>query len=158
IQQEFGFHPLAMEDVARRYQRPKVDNYRHYSLLIFYSIVPSEDPETSVGLAQLGMFIGRNFVVTVHDKTLKALDETCERWRNNQEIVSSHKVGMLVYPILDAMVDAYFPVLDEISDRMDTLEERIFRRFDQDVQQELFRTKKELTNLRKVISPERDVI
>lgn len=158
LQQEFGFHPLAMEDVARRNQRPKVDSYDGYSLLVFYGIVPATNPASTFGLEQLGLFMGRNFVVTVHEQPIPALDETCDRWRNREETVQEHQVGLLVYSILDAIVDAYFPILDDISDRMEAIEERIFSRFDAAAQQEIFRTKKELVNLRRVVAPERDVI
>ena len=158
LKEEFGFHALAMEDLTRKFQRPKLDSYTDYQFMIFYGIVDGSDLDRGVEIEQLSLFIGPNYVVTVHERAIPALIETCDRWRNNSDSVSGHKVGMLVYSILDNIVDDYFPILDEISDRMEAIEERIFGSFDHEAQKEIFRTKKQLVAFRRVVGPERDVI
>lgn len=158
LRTEFSFHPLAMEDVSRHYQRPKVDLYDTHAFLVFYALRSSGDVGSTIALTQLGMFVGHNFVVTVHEGEIASLKETSDRWRRNVEQIGAHNVGMLVYSILDGIVDGYFPILDDISDRLDELEQRIFEKFDIEAQQEIFRIKKGLVSIRRVIAPERDVM
>jgi magnesium transporter len=157
IRSEFGFHPLAMEDVARVHQRPKVDMYDDFALIIFYSIARDAATE-SVLLTQLGIFVGDNYVVTVHDRSIPALEETSDRWNQNVENVGLRTVSLLIYSILDAIVDSYFPILDDISDRLDDLEDITFRSYRPEHQKEIFRLKKELVTIRRVVAPERDVL
>jgi magnesium transporter len=158
IQQEFAFHPLAMEDVARQHQRPKVELYDDFVLIIFYGVREIAPDESRFLLAQVGILVGSNYVVTVHNERIPALDETSDRWCRNFEQLGSHSVALLVYSILDAIVDSYFPILDDISNRLEDLEEQIFENVDSDTQKEIFRIKKQLVALRKNIAPERDVM
>jgi magnesium transporter len=158
LRREFSFHPLAMEDIVHYTQRPKLDTYERFSLLFFYCLIPCEDRDRSVDLAQIGIFFGSNYVVTVHERKIQALDDMNERWRQHVEQIGTHSAGMLLYSILDAIVDGYFPTLDEISDRMADLEERVFDQFDVENQHEIFRLKKELVAIRRVVAPEREVL
>lgn len=157
IKEEFGFHPLSMEDTARQLQRPKLDNYDGYVFLVFYAVSRHEVDRT-IRLTQLSLFVGPNYVVTVHERPLDVLDEIGTRWCRNVVEIGTHTVGLLVYSILDAVVDDYFPILDEISDRLEDLEERIFDSFDSTAQAEIFAIKKELLHIRRVVAPERDLL
>src|SRR3954465_5353330 len=85
LSEEFGFHPLAIEDVARRHQRPKVDVYGNIYFLVFYGFESDE----SSSLVQVGIFIGSNYVVTVHERGLPALTQTCDRWHDNSGRIES---------------------------------------------------------------------
>jgi magnesium transporter len=158
LRREFNFHPLALEDIIHYEQRPKLDSYDGYSLLFFNALVPSQSQLQRVELAQIGLFFGKNYVVTVHERTVPALDGISDRWRRHLDQVGSHTAGMLLYSILDAIVDDYFPVLDDISDRMAELEERMFDQFDMGYEREIFQLKKELVAIRRVVAPERDVL
>lgn len=157
LKSEFGFHPLAVEDVAKVHQRPKVDLYERHCLIIFYALTRDAAAE-DVTLTQVGIFVGKNYVVTVHDRAIPALSETSERWSRNVEQIGETTVSLLVYSILDAIVDSYFPILDAISDRLDELESRVFGNLNAETQQEIFRLKKELVTIRRVVAPERDVM
>jgi magnesium transporter len=157
LREEFGFHPLSIEDVARQLQRPKVDEYEGYVFLVFYAMARG-DLGQAISLAQLSLFIGPNYVVTVHDRPLPVLEETRARWCRNVVEVGTHTVGLLVYSILDAIVDGYFPVLDEITDRLEDIEERIFASYDTASLAEVFQLKKELLHIRRVVAPARDVL
>ena len=157
LRSEFGFHPLAIEDVSRLHQRPKVDLYEGYLLIFFYSLARDAESEVVV-LTQLGIFVGKNYVVTVHDRPIPELDQISERWSLNVEQIGQRTISLLVYSILDAIVDSYFPILDGISDRLDDLEGYVFRTLSHEAQQEIFRLKKELVTIRRVVAPERDVL
>jgi magnesium transporter len=157
LREEFGFHPLALEDVARQLQRPKVDDYDGFVFLVFYAMSDGDGGQ-AIRLTQLSLFIGPNYVVTVHDRPLPVLEEVRARWCRNVIEVGAHTVGLLVYSILDATVDAYFPILDALSDRLEDIEERIFESYDTAAQGEVFQIKKELLHIRRVVAPERDVM
>ncbi len=158
LKSHFGFHPLALEDITRHHQRPKIESYDGYSLLFFYALRCEDTDLTNVEFSQLGMFIGKNYVVTVHDGSIKTLDEVSDRWRQGSLTADRHSVGMLVYTILDALVDDYFPVLDQLSERLDDLEDVILEQVDLRSQQEIFQIKKQLVAIRRVVAPERDVL
>ncbi len=156
LAREFSFHHLAMEDVARRHQRPKIDQYQDMIFIVFYAMQTTA--ERALDLIEVELFVGRNYVVTVHDGDLALLDQIRDRWRENVEVIGDRSSGLLVYSILDALVDGYFPCIDELSDRIEDLEEGIFRHYDGATQKKLFGLKKELLAIRRVVAPERDVL
>jgi magnesium transporter len=156
LREEFEFHPLAIEDASRHHQRPKVDSYGHYYFVVFYCL--DIDPQTyQITMLPLYLFIGPNYLVTVHDQPIKQIDETVHRWQSPESPLDQD-VGSLVYALLDAIVDDYFPVMDQIADRVEDLEEQIFGKFDEGALESIFRLKKDLLQIRRVVTPERDVL
>ncbi len=155
IADEFQFHPLAMEDAVRLNQRPKVDFYKSFMFIVFY-VFEMEDERLQA--RQLSIFAGKNFLVTVHDAAMPAVSETAERWRNVATRSSANGVDWLLHTLLDAVVDGYFPVVDLVSDRIDDLESQIFNHYQRGVQQEIFTIRRDLLAVRRVLSPERDVM
>ncbi len=155
IGEEFGFHPLAMEDATKRHQRPKVDFYDGFLLIVFYALeMEDERPRAR----ELTLFAGKNYLVTVHDGAITAVNETAKRWRENATRRGDRSVGLLVYSLLDAIVDDYFPVVDSISEQIEDLEVKIFDHFERKAQKEIFSLKKDLLAVRRVLAPERDVM
>lgn len=157
IEEEFGFHHLAIEDASLVHERPKVDQYDTFLLIIFYAMT-HDASESGIDLQQVSIFAGSNFVVTLHRAELPVLDAVGDRWQLTHARISNHAAGLLVYSILDAVVDAYLPVIDHVSDRIDLIEEAIFGRFAPATQQEIFHLKRDLLQMRKVLTPERDVM
>ncbi|HUP27715.1 MAG TPA: magnesium transporter CorA family protein [Chloroflexia bacterium] len=283
LQKEFGFHPLAIEDAMSRHQRPKVDQYETFYLVVFYSV--SLDPDGTSGtpgrrglkgtrflssgskshdnfsyfphmardkpgnppdggqnsneaivLNEVTMFMGENYLITVHDHPVAEIEEAARRWRRNVEIIGQgptrgnavpgtrpltqeeqnqlktqpgdapgdllppididsngkgphHEfaekstflrpgqraepkeptprngeeegttdIGILLYSLLDTIVDSYFPIIDSIVDRVEDLEQQIFEHYSQEAIESIFTLKKDLLALRKVFAPERDVL
>lgn len=150
LRREFGFHELALEDVAKQHQRAKVDQYDGYYFVVFYAI----EPDT---LREVNLFIGENYVVTIHRGELPAISETVERWQQNRDKLQ-HGIGLLVYSLMDAIVDGYFPVVDGIAERVDEIEQEIFRRASRESLEDVFALKKRLLSLRRILVPERDVM
>ncbi|MDP9364375.1 MAG: magnesium/cobalt transporter CorA [Chloroflexota bacterium] len=155
LAEEFGFHPLALEDAQRRHQRPKIDHYDGFLFLVFYGLESVDGRPTT---REVGIFAGKNYLVTVHDGTLGAIPETAERWCRNVETLGNRGVGLLVYSLLDTLVDGYFPCVDEMAERVEELEVAIFERTDTGAQAEIFALKKDLLAIRRVLGPERDVM
>jgi magnesium transporter len=155
LREKFGFHPLALEDASRTHHRPKVDSYENYYFVVFYCI--GLDDEQHITLTTLYMFIAQNYLVTVHAEPIPQIKETLRRWRNPSSPLGQD-VGSLIYALLDAIVDDYFPVIDSVADRVEALEETIFGNFDPGSLQNIFALKKELLSMRRAVAPERDVV
>lgn len=274
IQEEFNLHPLAIEDAMARHQRPKIDQYETFYLVVFYAVDRVEENKSSLrsasflkptgagdnttatntgpddmqpalaeglplGSAQNGveerlalreitMFMGENYLITSHYYPIAELDEVARRWKRNVEVIAGHSedepsnvpgarplnaeekqnlktrlhdaqgktlqptdnkptvskpllpteqgkgkpevdsgrgaqedvndIGILLYSLLDTIVDSYFPVIDGVVERVENLEEEIFEKYNQAAIESIFALKKDLLALRKVLAPERDVL
>ena len=155
LAEEFGFHPLSIEDCRNAHQRPKVEEYPGYYFMVLYEaelVGEGDDLE----LREVNIFLGQNYLVTVHSRPIRGV-ETARRlwgeWTDRAEQGS----GLLAYLLIDAVVDDYMPLLDVLSDRMDDLEDQIFGDFQPEAIQEIFRIKKQLLFLRRTVAPLRDV-
>ncbi|MBN9391242.1 MAG: magnesium/cobalt transporter CorA [Chloroflexi bacterium] len=159
IGEEFGFHPLALEDASGQHQRPKVDVYENFYFVVFYSI-SYEREGNHFQATEIDMFMGENFLVTVHYSDVPALKEAKKRWQSNATEIN-RDIGVLLYSLLDTLVDECFPVLDTIIDEVEELEELIFedgRSRRQNYTQNILTVKRNLINLRRVVAPERDLL
>lgn len=154
LAKEFGFHPLSIEDCRNEHQRPKVEEFQGYYFIVLY------EAELALGrhleLRELNIFLGKNYLVTVHSQLIRTI-ETAERlWREWTDL-AERGTGLLAYLLIDAIVDDYMPLLDTLSDRMDELEDKIFVDFQAEALEEIFRIKKDLLFLRRSVTPLRDV-
>jgi len=157
IQEEFKFHPLAIEDAQRRHQRAKVDSYDGYCFIAFYCL--NDDPAAGTVLAtQVSIFSGHGYLVTIHDHELQLLDDLRRRLGHEDILLTSKTAGFFLYLVLDEIVNDYFPIIDRLSDRIESIEEQIFGNFNASSQKEIFRMKKDVLAVRRVMSPERDVM
>ncbi len=156
--QEFQLHPLAIEDASREHQRPKVEQYEHFYFVVFYSVHFKEN-KAELDISELDMFLGNNYLITVHNEHVRELDEVEQRWTRNVKQLE-WGVGVLLYTLLDAIVDNYFPVVDEMVDQAETLEDHLFSG---DLRQapftqQLLELRKHFLTLRRIATPERDVL
>ena len=150
----FGFHPLAVEDAHLRHQRPKIDQYENFLFLVFYAIALSED---RVVTEEVEFFVGDRYVVTAHIRPLRAIVDVKTRWINAANI-GGVSAGMLLYSLLDAIVDAYFPLVDVLGERIEELEESIFSHEAPAAQRQIFHLKRNVAAIRRLLGPERDVM
>lgn len=149
----FHFHPLALEDCAHAHQRPKVDTYDGYFFVVLYDALFEQG---SGQVRELAMFWGGNYVVTVHAQPIPDLDVAWQRWFA-ADYRREQNSGLVAYLIFDTIVDNYFPVIEQISERLEAAEESIFTRSGKQSIRPVFALKKELIQLRKVVVPLRDV-
>ena len=153
---EFHFHPLAIEDATRASERPKVDMYSDYYSLAFYAtrlIGESGD----LDLQPFHLFVGANYLVSIHERPLPEVVDSMARWQLKNGPLQP-KIGAAVHALLDAVVDEYFPLMDQIADRVDDLEDSLFTEYSPKSLETIFRLKKGLLNMRRVVAPERDVL
>jgi magnesium transporter len=145
----FKFHPLALEDSEHFGQRAKIDDYDDFVFLVVYGAVPDEDR-----LVEVHCFYSERYLVTVHRDDSPAFAEIRRRYAKREKPIE--KPSLLLYRIVDGLVDSFFPILADFDDRIDELENGIFLRADDTQLQEIFRMKRLLIGMRKAITPQRD--
>lgn len=151
----FDFHPLALEDTMIPDIRPKIDQYEGYQFIAFYGLTSIKGDVQS---HSVDIFVGKTYMVTFHDSDLAIIEETADRWRANISALGQHGTGFLLYSLLDSLVDGYFPVLDDIAESAEDLEETILQGGQPMLQATLLRLRRELLMIRRVAGPERDIM
>lgn len=148
----FGFHPLALEDTEHFGQRPKLDDYGDYIFLVFYGAWRHRDDDPDP-LREVHLFVSGQYLVTIHRDPLPALDHQREQLDGRL----LHSEQFLLYRVLDALVDSFFPLLADMDDEIDDLEAAIVESPNDSQLQRLFALKRQLVAMRKVITPQRDL-
>ena len=122
MQEEFDLHPLAVEDARHGHQRPKIEEYGD-SLFAVLNTVEVKGDELNLG--EVDIFVGPNYVLSVRSRTERGFQDVRSRAEREPELLK-HGSGYVLYFIMDAVVDRYFPVLDAIETELEALEDRIF--------------------------------
>jgi magnesium transporter len=122
MQHEFGLHELAVEDARQGHQRPKVEEYDD-SIFVVLQIVEIVDGELRVG--EIDIFAGPNYILSVRSKAEKGFREVRARCEREPELLK-HGSGFVLYALMDAVVDRYFPIIDALETELEKLEERMF--------------------------------
>jgi magnesium transporter len=152
---EFGLHPMALENAADGDRRPKVDEFKGYLLLVTHAVISGELRE-EWRTTEVDLFIGRNYVVSIHRGRLPALEEALARWTRGGAMLREG-VGFLVYTVLDAIVDSFAPVVARIEEAIDETEIAVLTRTAEAYVRNLLRHKRDLSSLRRVLYPLRSV-
>jgi magnesium transporter len=155
LAEEFGFHHLSIEDCQNAHQRPKVEEYTGYYFIVLYE-AELAGTNDRLELRELNIFLGKNYLVTVHSRPIRAIATAARLWHEWTDR-AEQGAGLLAYLLIDGIVDDYLPLLDIISERMDDLEDSIFGVWRAEVIEEIFSIKKKLLYLRRSITPLRDV-
>src|SRR5215216_1037033 len=160
LEEHFDFHPLDYEDVLSRNQRPKIDEYPDYLFIVLY--FPVFDKAVGrLNAAELDIFIGPDFLITLPNTPLPPVEYLFERCRANEETraaLLSKGSGSLLYKIVDDSFDYCFPMLRKIGNRLERLEEDIFEGRSEEVVRDISGSKQEIINFRKIIRPQRAVL
>lgn len=117
----FGLHPLALEDVVNVHQRPKVEEYPDH----LFAVTRSATLEERVDTEQISLFVGRDWVVTFQERAGDAWEPVRDRLRTGRGRIRGSGAGYLFYALLDAVVDGYYPLLEEFGTRLELLEEAV---------------------------------
>src|SRR4030088_811417 len=122
MQEEFDLHPLAVEDARHGHQRPKLEEYGH-SLFVVLNTIEVMGDELRIG--ELDIFVGRNYVLSVRRGTEHGFQDVRARCEREPELLRQGS-GYVLYALMDAVVDRYFPILDLLENELDGIEQRIF--------------------------------
>jgi magnesium transporter len=158
LSEVFHFHPLAIEDSLNPQSRVKIEEYSNFLILIVRTIAfieQTEDPY-DIETVNLTCFLGRNFLVTAHGGHTAPIDQTRAVLEKKPELAAGGP-SRLMHAVVDEAVNAYFPILDQLDEFMDGLEEKVFAAFDQTAMREIFSVKRLVLSLRRHLAPERDV-
>jgi len=156
LQTEFDLHPTAIEDAALVHERPKIESYDGYWLVVLHAATLEAE---KLVMHELAVFAGKNFVVTIRAHPVFPLDEIERRWLSKG--VLPHTSTALLYVVLDTVVDGYHPVANAYDERLVRLENRVLhakRNPSQEVLREVLRFKRDLVRLRHAIVPMRDIL
>src|SRR3954454_19172883 len=158
LEEHFDFHPLDYEDVFSRNQRPKIDEYDDYLFVVLH--FPAFDKRVSrLNAAEVDIFVGPDFLITLPNEPLQPLEYLYERCRANEEAredLFNKGAGYLLYKVVDACVDASFPMLRKIGLKLERLEESIFEEeANREIVRDLSNAKQEIINFRKIVRPQR---
>jgi magnesium transporter len=155
--ERFDFHPLDYEDVGSRNQRPKVDEYDDYLFIVLH--FPRYDKSVGrLNAAEVDLFVGPDFLITIPNEPLQPIEYLFERVRTNEDLresIFSKGSGYLLYKIVDDLVDASFPMLRKIGNKLERIEEEIFEGDSADVVRDISNVKQEIINFRKIVRPQR---
>jgi magnesium transporter len=159
LAKNFSFHPLDLDDVLSRTQRPKIDEYPDYLFLLLHFQVYNKATRLSTH-SQVSAFIGEKYLITLQQielKPLMKLFRECQIDEKSRQEYFSHGSGYLLYRIIDRMVDAYYPILDKIWQLMEEMEDRVF---DPHVETatEVAIMRRDIITQRRIIFPMRTVV
>jgi magnesium transporter len=154
----FNFQPLSIEDSLNPASRVKIEEYPGYLILIVRTIAFRHDTEDpyDIDTVNLTCFLGTNFLVTVHGEQQRPIELTVELIHRNPNLTKAGP-ARLMHAIVDAAVNEYFPIIDQLDEFVDGLEDRIFTRFDQSALRDIFTVKRLVLSLRRHLAPELDV-
>lgn len=150
----FHLHPLAMEDVVNVPQRPKAEAYEEH-LLIVVKMVDIGEPG-HLHMEQVSIVLGKNYVLTFQEQYGDVLDPVRKRLRTARGQHRKMGADYLAYSIFDTIVDAYYPVLEEIGNFMEDMEDEVLENPTPHLLRDLHQVRNRLTNLRRAIWPQRE--
>jgi magnesium transporter len=162
LAERFGWHPLDVEDIVSKRQRPKVDDYEDDGYLFAVLHFPVFDKAVQrLNAAELDVFIGQDYLVTIPNRELlpvTRLFARCEADDVYREQLFAKGSGRLLYEVLDDLFDYCFPILDKIGHKLDRIEDDMFEGAAEDVVRDISNVKQEIISYRKVIKPERSTL
>jgi magnesium transporter len=154
----FDLHPLVLEDVVNVPQRPKIDEYGDQVLFIARMVTPKENGRGFVA-EQVSLILGKHYLLTVQEEP----DYDCfgpvrERIRSAKGTIRQHGADYLAYALIDAIIDGFFPVLEDYGEALEELEDEVVESPTRQSLEKIHRIKRELLALRRAIWPQRDAI
>ena len=160
LEANFDFHPLDYEDVYSRNNPPKLDQYDDYVFIVLHFPLFEKD-SGRILTAELDLFMGPDYLITLPNLPFPPLAAMFERYREKEELRTatfSKGTGYLLYKIVDACVDASFPMLRKIEMKLDRIEDSIFEGRSTEVVRDISEEKQEIINFRRIVRPQRAVL
>ena len=158
ILEEFGFHPLAIDDALQETHVPRLDDWGEYLYIVLnYMNMESNGDTWETKVDELDVFLGKNYIVTHHDHRITAVDETwmvCDRDERNLHEGADH----ILYRIADNLMAGYMPAVEQIDEAIDHIEDQVFDRPSPRTLEQLLALKRVLVAMRRIIIPQREVL
>ena len=162
LAERFGWHPLDVEDIVSKRQRPKVDDYEDEGYLFAVLHFPVYDKQVQrLNAGELDIFIGHDYVVTIPNRELHPVTRLFARCQEDdlfRQQLFARGSGRLLYEILDDLFDYCFPILDKIAHKLDVIEDEMFEGASEEVVRDISNVKQEIISYRKIVKPERSTL
>ena len=154
----FKFHPLTVEDCRANRHHPKVEEFPDYLYFIVHGVHTDTSPER-FNTIELDGYLGRNFVLTYHHESLRAIDQVKQRVRSSP-VTCQRGAAFVLHQIIDQIVDDYLPVMDDFDERLTKLEDDIFKahRPNDAILEEVLGMKRSVLRLRRISAKQLDVL
>lgn len=154
----FDFHPLALEDCLQQSPRGKIDKYDNYHFFVFHALKYFEEAEEEdeISSIELDVFIGPNYIVTIHPVALSAVGKVARISLKSTDLMDRGP-EYLLYQIIDNIIDDTFPIIERIGERIDDLEDNIFFNKGKYIMEESLALKTTIVLMRKVLIPQRHI-
>ena len=157
IGQQYQLHPLVIEDIVNTQQRPKMEEFEDYLFVVLKML--RMDGEKGLIIEHVSFILGKHYVISFQESEGDVFDPVRNRLRANKGVIRSMHADYLLYALMDAIVDYYFYLLDEISNRIEALEDRLFETpVSNDLSAEIQSLKREILRIRRAISPVREIV
>ena len=157
LRESFNFHPLAIDDALQETHAPKVDDWGDYAYLVLHSVSAEWEPSQPLHLLELDIFLGANYMVTSHERPIAAVDRLWSLCRRDERRLK-RGADYLLYLLVDELVSDYMPLVEKLDDAIEGFEDEVFDRHGKDILQRLFSLKRALLNLRRILTPQREVL
>jgi magnesium transporter len=155
--EKFRLHPLSLEDVLNTGQRPKVENAAEYVFLVAQMVY--QDQNRTICGEQVSVFFGKNFLITVQEEgKYDVFEPVRERIRAGRGTIRKAKADYLAYALLDSIIDHYYPVLEELGNAIEDLEDELLEKPSREMVHRLHEHKRSLSHMRRFVWPLRDVV
>jgi magnesium transporter len=157
LEERFSFHPLDYEDIYSRNQRPKVDRYDDYIFVVLQFPRFDRDRER-LNVVEMDLFAGRDYVITMPNGELEPIDSLFARCQESEEVREGYfekGAAFLLYKIIDHAVDASFPMLRKMGQKLERIEDDIFEGRSTEVVRDISNLKQQIINFRRIVRPQR---
>lgn len=156
LSEVFKFHPLTIEDCIKFNELPKIDEFKKYLFIVFHSIAFDYKREVFSG-KEVDIYLGKNYIVSVHKVIFEAVSKVKEIAEKNTELFSKG-TEFILHSIIDEMINHYFPLLDFWDKKIERLENEIIEGRTQRALKEIIKLKREISEMKRIISPQREVV
>ncbi|MBI4971627.1 MAG: magnesium/cobalt transporter CorA [Candidatus Omnitrophica bacterium] len=153
----FQFHPLAIDDCVKSNSYPKIDDFEKYLFFIFHA-VSFLGPTNEFTHSEVDIFLGPNYLVTIHQGPIRAIDVQREKCERNPLQYFGKGPDVILHAMLTILADNYLPILADIDDNMEELEDLILLEPSKEVMHQIFKMRKVVLQIRRTLGPQRDTI
>ena len=156
LREKFGFHPLAIEDCSTFELHSKLEEYPDHLFVVLHAFTEDPEVEYEIVVHEIHAFIHEDYIVTVHDTKVDAVDAVWKRAAVDQRVLRSP--GWTLHAIADAMVDAVFPLLAKVGAELERIETSVLTNPSEEALAKIFHLRSTLVSMRRVMRPLRDII
>jgi magnesium transporter len=157
LRDTFGFHPLAIDDAIAESHVPKVDDWDTYLYLVLHAVSLRPGEAEPLATRELDVFLGKNYLVTLHDQPLEAIDRVWSACLRDER-AAGRGAARLLYLVVDEIVAGHMPLVDSIDERVEAIEEQVLAGPSPATLQRVLSMKRALMHLRRIVAPQREVL